>query len=79
METKSLSFEKMEMLNGGAVATPYSDIPRNDIQGASYWLEVGCVAGGIAMGALTGPAAALAGSLAVHACLGYFLSKAHLK
>lgn len=61
---KTLNIEQMENLEGG--------------WGASEWFELGCVAGGLALGALSGPAAAAVFSLTVHSCAFYFMGKMEL-
>ena len=61
---KKLSLNQMEQIEGGMSEAT-----------ANSWLEVGCIAGGIAMGFFSGPAFALTASLTIHACLGYVLTR----
>ena len=62
---KELSMERTESLSGG--------------WGLTNWLELGCVAGGISLSLLSGPAFAVGASLTIHVCGAYFLSKAEMK
>jgi len=57
---KELNLEQMENVHGGE---------------KWWWLEAGCIAGGLALSFLSGPAFALTASATIHVCGAYILSQ----